>query len=250
MLPFFQIGGLRLDGKVGKSWKTAAAPNLVNSALHEPIFSCMLARIMTLLLLIRHGENEYTKTHKLAGRLPGVHLNEQGQKQAQALGEALKGVPLKAIYSSPLDRAMETAAPIASACRLEIISEPDLLEVDFGRWQGKSLKVLRLMKAWKVVQLSPSRFRFPDGESFLETQTRIVAALERIANKHKPQDVAAVVFHADPIKLASAYFLGMPLDNFQRLGCDTGSLTALRIGETGANLTKLNQRPPFEFLKR
>jgi probable phosphoglycerate mutase len=105
------------------------------------------------------------------------------------------------------------------------------------------------MKAWKVVQHAPSRFRFPEGESFLETQTRIVAALERIAKNHKPQDVAAVVFHADPIKLAAGYFLGMPLDNFQRLGCDTGSLTALHIGETGAGLMKLNQSPPFEFLK-
>ena len=70
---------------------------------------------MPLLLLIRHGENEYVKTGKMAGRLPGVHLNEKGQKQAQALGDALKDVPIKAIYSSPLERAIETATPIASA---------------------------------------------------------------------------------------------------------------------------------------
>ena len=206
---------------------------------------------MPLILLIRHGENDYTKVHKLAGRLPGVHLNEQGQKQAQALGEALKDVQLKAIYSSPLDRAMETATPIASVRELEIIPEPDLLEVNVGKWQGKSLKVLRLMKVWKIVQNSPSRFRFPDGESFPEMQTRITGALERIAKKHnKPQDIVAVVFHSDPIKLAVAYFLGMPLDHFQRLGCDTGSLTAMYISEAGANLVKLNQRPPFEFLPK
>ncbi len=211
----------------------------------------MLARIMTLLLLIRHGENDYVKTGKLAGRLPGVHLNQRGQEQAQALGEALKDVPLKAIYSSPLDRAMETAAPIASARKLEIIPEPDLMEVDVGKWQGKSLKVLRLMKVWKIVQHSPSRFRFPEGESFPEMQTRIAGALERIVKKHnKPQELVAVVFHSDPIKLAVAHFLGMPLDHFQRLGCDTGSLTALYVSETGANLVKLNQRPPFEFLQK
>jgi len=205
---------------------------------------------MPLLLLIRHGENEYVKTGKLAGRLPGVHLNQRGQNQAAALGEALKEAQIKAVYSSPLERAMETAAPIASAHGLEIIPEPDLLDVNVGKWQGKSLKVLRLMKAWKIVQHSPSRFCFPEGESFLETQARIIAALERISKKHKPQDVVAVVFHADPIKLAAAYFLGMPLDNFQRLGCDTGSLTALHIGETGSSLMKLNQRPPFEFLQK
>jgi probable phosphoglycerate mutase len=205
---------------------------------------------MTLLLLIRHGENDYVKTGKMAGRLPEAHLNQQGQDQAQALSDALKDVPLKAIYSSPLERALETAAPIASARSLEIIPEPDLLDVNVGKWQGKSLKVLRLMKAWKIVQHAPSRFRFPEGESFLESQTRIVAALERINQKHKPQDVIAVVFHADPIKLAVAHFIGLPLDHFQRLSCDTGSVTALHVNEAGANLVRLNQRPPFEFLKK
>ena len=205
---------------------------------------------MPLLLLIRHGENDYVKTSKLAGRMPGIHLNERGQKQAQALAEELKDVPIRALYSSPLERAMETAAPIASARNLEIIPEPDLMDTNIGRWQGKSLKVLRLTKLWSIVQHAPSRFRFPDGESFVESQTRYVGVLERIIQKHnKPRDIVAVVFHADPIKLAVAYFLGMPLDHFQRLSCDTGSLSALYIGDMGATLVKLNQRPPFDFLK-
>jgi probable phosphomutase (TIGR03848 family) len=204
---------------------------------------------MPLLLLIRHGENEYVKTGKLAGRLPEIHLNEKGQKQAQALGEALKDVPIKALYSSPLERAMETAQPIAEAHQLTIVQQPDLMDTDIGKWEGKSLKVLRLTNLWKIVQSSPSRFRFPEGESFVEAQTRYVSALERMIQKHnKPKDIIAVVFHADPIKLAVAHFLGMPLDHFQRLSCDTGSLTALYINESGSNLVKLNQRPPFEFL--
>jgi probable phosphoglycerate mutase len=203
---------------------------------------------MPLLLLIRHGENDFVKTGKLAGRIPGVHLNEKGQKQAQALSEALTQVPLKAIYSSPLERAMETATSIAEAHNLTVIEEPDLMDTNIGQWQGKSLKVLRLTKAWTVVQSAPSRFRFPDGESFVDAQTRYVDALERIIKKHKPRDVAAVIFHADPIKLAITHFLGMPLDHFQRLACDTGSLTALYVSEANANLIKLNQRPPFDFL--
>lgn len=204
---------------------------------------------MTLLLLLRHGENDYVKTGKMAGRIPGVHLNERGQKQAQALGEALRSIPLKAVYASPLERAMETAAPIAESHKLTIIQEPDLMDTHVGKWQGRSWKILRLMKAWKIVQEAPSRFRFPEGESFPETQLRIVNVLERIVRKHnKPKDVVAVVFHADPIKLAVAHFLGMPLDQFQRLGCDTGSLTALHVNEMGAHLMKLNQRPPFDFL--
>jgi len=204
---------------------------------------------MPLLLLIRHGENDFVKTGKLPGQSAGIHLNERGQKQAQTLGEALKEVPIKAIYSSPLERAMETAEPIAISHQLEIIQEPYLMDADVGKWQGKSLKVLRLTNAWKVVQHAPSRFQFPEGESFLDLQTRIANTLENIVKKHnKPKDIVAVVFHADPIKLAVSHFLGLPLDHFQRLSCDTGSLTALYAGEMGVNLLKLNQRPPFDFL--
>ncbi len=204
---------------------------------------------MPLLLLIRHGENEFVKTGKLPGHLPGIHLNERGQKQAQALGEALKEVPIKAIYSSPLERAMETAEPVAASHKLEIIQDARLRDANVGKWEGKSLKVLRLTNAWKVVQNSPSRFHFPEGESFMDLQTRIVNVLEDIVKKHnKPKDIVAVVFHADPIKLAVAHFLGLPLDHFQRLSCDTGSVSALYVGEMGANLIKLNQRPPFDFL--
>jgi probable phosphoglycerate mutase len=204
---------------------------------------------MPLLLLIRHGENDYVKTGKMAGQIPGVHLNERGQKQAQALGEALKDVPIKAIYSSPLERAMETAEPIATSHSLQILQESNLKDANIGKWQGKSIRALRLTNAWKVVQHSPSRFQFPEGESFVDLQTRLVNVLESIIRKHnKPKDIVAVVFHADPIKLVVSHFLGLPLDHFQRLSCDTGSLTAIYAGEMGANLLKLNQRPPFDFL--
>lgn len=206
---------------------------------------------MPLLLLIRHGENDFVKTGKLPGRLPGIHLNEKGRKQAEALSEALRDVPLKAIYSSPLERALETAEPVAKARNLPIFQEPDLRDSDVGKWQGKSLKVLRLTNAWKVVQNAPSRFQFPEGESFIELQTRIANTLENIIRQHnKPKHILAVVFHSDPIKLAVSHFLGLPLDHFQRLGCDTGSVTVLHVNEMGAHLLKLNQRPPFDFLPK
>lgn len=203
-----------------------------------------------LLLLIRHGENDYTKRGRLAGRLPGVHLNARGQEQARALAEALKNVSLAAVYSSPLERAVETAAPIASAHRLEVQIEAGLTETGVGKWQGRSWKVLRLTRAWKTVQASPSRFRFPEGETFYECQARVVTALEGIIRRHKAKDIVACVFHADPIKLAVAYYLGLPLDHFQRLGCDTGSVAMLFVGESGATLLKWNQRPPFDFPAR
>ena len=203
---------------------------------------------MPLLLLIRHGENDFTKKHKLAGYTPDVHLNERGQSQAQALADALKEVPIKALYSSTLERAVETATPIATRRGLEVQLEAGLLETNVGKWQGRSLAALRLQKHWKVVQSAPSRAQFPEGETFYECQTRIVTALDSIARKYKPQDIVACVFHADPIKLAVAHYIGLPLDHFQRLSCDTGSLTALYVSESGANLIKLNQRPPFDFL--
>lgn len=202
---------------------------------------------MPLLLLIRHGENDYSRTGKLAGRLPGVELNEHGRKQAEELAKSLANAPLAAIYSSPLERALQTAAPIAKARGLKIIQTPGLLEANVGKWQGKSIRRLGLSKYWKVIQNAPSRARHPGGESFMETQARIVSTLEGICSKHKDRDLVACVFHSDPIKLAVAYFIGIPLDHFQRLACDTGSVTLLGIGSSSAHLIWLNRRPPFDF---
>lgn len=145
---------------------------------------------------------------------------------------------------------METATPIAQSAGLTIQKEKGLLETNVGDWQGKSLKRLYLHKHWKVVVHAPSRAQFPNGETFHECQSRIVSTLDGILAKHKKDDIVACVFHADPIKLAVAHYIGMPLDHFQRLSCDTGSLTALRVSEASANLIKLNQRPPFEFLQK
>jgi probable phosphomutase (TIGR03848 family) len=205
---------------------------------------------MPLLLLVRHGENDYSKKGKLAGRLAGVHLNERGRQQAEELGRAFAEIPLKAVYSSPLERATETAAPIAKARGLKIIVEPGLQEADVGKWQGQSVRRLALTRYWRIVQRAPSRAGHPGGETFLQTQTRVATALQAICAKYKPRDVIACVLHADPIKLAVAHFIGLPLDQFQRLGCDTGSVTVLSVSEAGAGLMKLNQRPPFDFLRR
>jgi probable phosphoglycerate mutase len=200
---------------------------------------------MPIFLLIRHGENEYVKTGRMAARLPGVHLNDRGREQAAALAACLKEAPLAAIYSSPLERAMETAAPIASERGLPIKQIPGLMDTDVGDWAGQELKKISKLPEWKTVQNQPSRFRFPGGESFLELQTRLIGEFEALASAHKREDLVAVVFHADPIKLVTAYYLGMPLDHFQRLACDTGSVTILGLGEHGVMLIKQNLTPPF-----
>lgn len=202
---------------------------------------------MPLLLLIRHGENDYSKTGKFAGRLSDIHLNERGQEQAQDLAASLAQVPLKAIYSSPLERAMETAAPIAERRGLQVRPEAGLLESDIGRWQGLSVRRVARTRPWRAVQYAPSRAGHPGGETFQQIQTRIVTTLDAICARHKPRDLIACVFHADPIKLAVAHYIGLPLDNFQRLACDTGSVTLVNLHEMGAFLIWLNRRPPFDL---
>jgi probable phosphoglycerate mutase len=114
-------------------------------------------------------------------------------------------------------------------------------------WAGRSWKALERSKAWKVIQQTPSQFRFPGGESFAENQERAVAALERIAAAHRKDKMVAVVFHADPIKLVVAHYIGLPLDNFQRLTCNTGSVTVLHVGKAGARLGGINLLPPAGY---
>ncbi|HEX9090189.1 MAG TPA: histidine phosphatase family protein, partial [Anaerolineales bacterium] len=172
---------------------------------------------MPIFLLIRHGETDFNKKMHIAGRLPNVHLTKKGQMQAQTIADMLAKAPIKAIYASPLERTMETASPLAQALKLEITPLPDLLETNCGEWQGQSVKKLRRKKEWQLVQQHPSLFHFPAGESIAECQHRMVQAMESIRLKHAPQDLVACFSHADPIKQAIAYYLGLPLDNFQRL---------------------------------
>ena len=195
---------------------------------------------MPLILLIRHGENDYVKQSRLSGRMPGIQLNEKGRAQAQALAEKLKSAPIKAVYSSPLERAMETAEPLAKALELEVIPRPGLIETDVGEWQGKTIKGLSRLKIWRKVLSAPSLMRFPGGESFIESQYRICQEIEWIREQHDPKVLIACFSHADPIKLAIAYYLGMPLDMFQRLGVSPASITALLLGEGGSHLLTLN----------
>lgn len=204
---------------------------------------------MTILLLIRHGENEYVKKGRLAGRLPAVHLNEKGRQQAQAVAEKLTGAPIKAVYSSPLERTMETAEPIAKALGLEVIPRQGLIETDFGEWQDKKVKGLSRLKIWRIVQFAPALMRFPQGESFAECQFRMVQELESLRAKHEPKDMIACVSHSDPIKLVVAYYLGLPLDLFQRLHIAPASITTLGIGEGGSRLLNLNYDLSFTLAK-
>jgi probable phosphoglycerate mutase len=177
----------------------------------------------------------------LPGRAPGLHLSDAGQAQATAAAErisALATAPV-AVYASPLERAVETARPIASKLGLRVRIDKGLLECDFGDWTGKSLRLLSRKSEWRTVQVLPASFRFPDGESFVEMQTRMVETLDRLADRHRGASFVAVS-HADPIKAAVAATAGVPLDLFQRLVVSTCSVTALMRGEHSNHVLCVN----------
>jgi probable phosphoglycerate mutase len=200
---------------------------------------------LTTILLIRHGQNDFVGTGKLAGWLPDVHLNEVGQQQAHHLADYLKRIKLNAVYSSPLERTVETARPIAQGQGLNVIKREGLGEVHYGKWQGRTLKSLKKLKYWQVIQRSPSLARFPEGESFPEAQARIVADLEALRAEHSgKKDVIACVSHSDMIKLALAHYMGLPLDLFQRLIVQPASISTLIVGRNYLHIAGLNDTHP------
>lgn len=202
----------------------------------------------TLVLFVRHGTTP-TTGKVLPGRARGLHLSEHGREQAQRAAERIAELgKIAAVYSSPLERARETAAPIARLTKNTTRVERGLIECDFGAWTGQSLRRLVKKPEWSQVQRAPSTFRFPAGESFVEMQTRMVSAVDVIRRRH-PGRTIVCVSHADTIKAAVAHATGTPLDLFQRIVISTCSVTAimysdggpivLTVNSTGASLREL-----------
>jgi probable phosphoglycerate mutase len=185
---------------------------------------------MTQILLIRHAVNDFVKTGKLAGWTPGVHLNEEGQAQATALGKRLADTPIDYLYASPLERTMETAEAIRQHHQhLTIQQTTELGEVRYGDWEGMEINKLTGRKMWQVVQQYPSRAEFPNGETMRGVQVRAVNAIEALVTEH-PRETVAVVSHADIIKMVLAHYLGMHLDEFQRIVITPASISMLSLG--------------------
>ena len=194
---------------------------------------------VTLVLLVRHGQTRTTGV-VLPGRRPGLHLSDAGLRQAEAVGRRIgKLSRVAAVYTSPLERARETAAPIARACRLTPRVERGLLEIDIGAWAGLRIARARRRKEWAIIEHHPSSFRFPGGESFTEMQARLAATLGELVARHPSQAVVAVS-HADPIKAAVAHAAGVPLDLFQRIVIVPGSVTAIAYQSAAPLLLTLN----------
>ena len=192
----------------------------------------------TTLILVRHALNDWVGD-KLAGWTPGVHLNDQGRAQAEALAQRLADQAVAAVYTSPLERALETAQIIAAPYQLEVQLREGIGEVHYGEWTGQALKDLAKQDAWRVVQFYPSGAAFPGGETIRAMQARAVAELDAIVAAHPAQTVVAVS-HADVLKAALAHYTGLHLDLFQRLVVSPASLSVLSFTPMGPRLICLN----------
>jgi probable phosphomutase (TIGR03848 family) len=191
-----------------------------------------------LLLLVRHGATSMTGK-KLTGWLPGFSLSEEGKRQSEKTAKRLADLSLKAIYSSPLERCLETAQVIAIPHKREVQVIENLGEIRYGDWQGRSLKSLYRTKAWRELRARPGDFRFPNGETIREAQVRGMAEIEKLRKRHKGHTIV-VCSHADMIRVLVAGYLGLALDLYNRMSIAPASVTAIAMDEIGVRLLRLS----------
>jgi probable phosphomutase (TIGR03848 family) len=196
---------------------------------------------MTTFFFVRHGVTSHTG-HKLSGWMPGIHLNDDGRRQAEAAAAQLIDVKFKAIYSSPIERCFETAEIIAAPHRMKVQTDDALGEVEYGKWTDRSLKSLMRTKLWTTVQRWPAAMRFPEGETLRAVQARAVDAVEDLKAKH-PKGPVCCVSHGDVIKLVVAHYLGVHIDLYQRIMIGPASVSIVALGEYGPAILSLNSQP-------
>lgn len=200
----------------------------------------------TIIVLVRHGTTP-TTGKVLPGRAPGLNLSPEGVTQAKEVADSLAEVKnIDAIYTSPLERAQQTAAPLGSLLKKGVVVSDLLYECDFGDWTGKELKDLCKLEQWSTVQKSPSTFRFPNGESFVEMALRMSNFVEYALANH-PGKIVVAYSHADPIKTLLCNALGMHLDMFQRLMVATCSISAISYSSSGPVVLGSNWQKNFSI---
>jgi broad specificity phosphatase PhoE len=199
-----------------------------------------------IIYLIRHGENDSIGKY-LPGRMPEVHLNETGKKQAEIIRKSLANNGIQAIIASPLERAVETAQPLAETLHLNIQLEPDLMEMEAGTLTGKPFPELKRAREWKLIRKDPVINGYPGGEDFLSAQIRLWSVITRIREDQPEDAIVAVFSHADCIKLIIVYAMQIPLPCFPRLAVDTASLSILGFKKETIWLGGLNLLPPYNL---
>lgn len=193
---------------------------------------------MTTFFLIRHAScGGLGQT--LWGRTPGISLNEKGRLEAQRLADRFKNTTLNAIYSSPMERALQTASEIAHTMNLEVRQSDAANEIDFGEWTGKTFEWLSGDERWRRFNSHRSLRMIPGGESFLEVQNRIVKEIEMLTLRHVEARIA-IVSHADVIRAAVAYFAATPIDMLYRFEIAPCSVSAIAVYDDNVTLLTIN----------
>ncbi len=198
---------------------------------------------MDIILLIRHADNDMLGK-AVAGRMPGVHLNAVGRRRAQFLAEQLSSLPIQRICSSPLERALETAEPLAQKLGLDVHVHPRLIEMDPGEWTGMDFARLRELPEWQSFLSARGRVRMPGGERLTEVQTRMVEEIE-ILRREFPDQMLALFSHGDPIRSALAFYAGIPLDLLARIEVSPASVSVIRFLQRGPQILCINQTLDF-----
>lgn len=193
---------------------------------------------MSLFYLVRHGSTDMIG-RALAARTPGVRLNADGRRQAQAAAAFLADQAIERVLSSPLERAVETAGAIAARLSLRCETNVDLNEVDFGEWTGKSFEELEAIQGWKQWNLFRAGARPPGGETMLEVQARMVRCLEAL-HRESPEGRMALVSHGDSVRAALMFYLGMGMDSVFRIEIGLGSVSILELNAWGATVKGVN----------
>jgi len=195
--------------------------------------------VTTTFFLVRHAAHDRVG-QILCGRMPGVSLGDLGRRQAERLAERLATENVAAIRTSPLERARETAAPIAARCGLLAETCASLDEIDFGPWSGASFEVLAADPRWSEWNERRSAARPPAGETMQEAQARILAAMDSLRRVYLGRAVV-LVSHGDVIKAALLRHLGLPIDAYGRFDIDPASISTVAVGDWGSRVLRLNE---------
>ncbi|MGI8677686.1 MAG: histidine phosphatase family protein [Jatrophihabitans sp.] len=196
---------------------------------------------MSTVLLVRHGLTHMTGP-VLAGRTPGLHLDDRGRTQAEAVAARIAAVPLTAVVTSPLDRCLETAEAIWAAQPIQPTWDVDerLIECGYGDWTGRPIRDLAKDPLWKVVQSQPSAVRFPNGEGLADMSARAIAAVRAWDQQFGEDAVWVACTHGDIIKAIVADALGLHLDQYQRIVPDPCSVSVIRYTSTRPYVIRVN----------
>ena len=195
---------------------------------------------MPQLYLLRHAQSEANLRGVLAGPDNSVNLSDEGRKQSVKVSKHLQNINFQEIYCSPISRCLQTIQPLlGSMPRIQVVQEVKIQEMNYGQWNGKDLKALSKKRDWQSIQSAPSKFTFPDGESFNQLRRRVSSFLSEISDKDGP---LLVVSHGDVIKMMLACTLDLPTDKFQNFVIEPASISIVHYGSNVKNIISVNQK--------